>query len=433
MVFLEDEAARNAMKIQIQRITVTLSLAVSAMAAGRPSAMQSRASAAAHPASKAVPKAPSAAAVVPFTIQVPDAVLSDLKYRLAHTRLPDELPGAGWDYGMNLGYLKELVTYWRDRFDWRAQERRLNQFAQFKTNLDGLDIHFIHQRSKNPRALPLLLLNGWPSTIDEYSKVIGPLTDPVSYGGRAEDAFDVVIPSMPGFGFSDKPHERGYGSERIVAVWTQLMARLGYTRYGTQGTDIGSGIGTQLAVEDAGHMIGLHLTSCAGGGAPAGANTAVPSPAASETTAYLDLQSTKPQTIGYSLSDSPVGLAAWIVEKFHGWSDHDGDIEKLYTKDQLLTVVTIYWVTNTGASSARNYYERRHQAPLPAARVAVPTGCANFTRRYDRRAFGVLRSDAETRYNVVRWTDMPRGGHFPALEQPQLWVDDVRAFFHDRR
>ncbi len=407
----------------MQKITVVLLLAVSAVAAELPFAMQSRASATASPISKAVPKSSSAPAVVPFTIHVPDAVLSDLKYRLAHARLPDELTSAGWDYGMNPGYLKELVAYWRDRFDWRAQERRLNQFPQFKTNIDGLDIHFIHQRSKNPGALPLLLLNGWPSTIDEYSKVIGPLTDPVRYGGRAEDSFDVVIPSMPGFGFSDKPHDRGYGTERIAAVWSQLMSRLGYTRYGTQGTDIGSGVGAQLAVEDATHVAGLHLTGCTGGAPPGD----------TETTAYADLQSTKPQTLGYSLSDSPVGLAAWIVEKFHGWSDHDGDIEKLYTKDQLLTAVTIYWVTNTGTSSAWNYYERRHQVPLPAAKVTVPTGCANFTQRYDRRPPGLSRSAAEARYNVARWTDMPRGGHFPALEQPQLWIDDVRAFFHDHR
>ena len=263
--------------------------------------------------------------------------------------------------------------------------------------------------------------------------MIGPLTDPVSYGGRVEDSFDVVIPSMPGFGFSDKPHERGYGSERIVADWKQLMARLGYTRYGTEGTDIGSGIGTQLAIEDAAHVVGLHLTGCPGGGAPTPAPGSAAASAASETTAYLDLQSTKPQTIGYSLSDSPVGLAAWIVEKFHGWSDHDGDLEKVYTKDQLLTVVTIYWVTNTGASSAWNYYERRHQAPLPPGRVNVPTGCANFNTRYDRRQSGSTRAGAEARVNVVRWTDMPHGGHFPALEQPQLWVDDVRAFFRDRR
>ena len=308
------------MKTHLWPITVALLLAVSTGAAERPFAMQSRA---APPISKAAPKSSSAPAVVPYTIHVPDAVLADLKSRLAHARLADELPGVGWDYGMNPGYLKELVAYWRDRFDWRAQERRLNRLPQFKTNIDGLDIHFIHVRSKNPGALPLLLLNGWPSTIDEYSKVIGPLTDPVSFGGRAEDSFDVVIPSMPGFGFSDKPRERGFGTERIAAVWTQLMARLGYTKYGTQGTDIGSGVGAQLAVVDAAHMAGLHLTGC-GGAAPAGDT---------ETTAYNFEQSTKPQTIGYSLSDSPVGLAAWIVEKFQGWSDHDGDLEKLYTKD----------------------------------------------------------------------------------------------------
>ena len=407
------------MKTHLWPITVALLLAISTGAAERRFAMQSRA---APPISKAAPKSSSAPAVVPYTIHVPDAVLADLKSRLAHARLADELPGVGWDYGMNPGYLKELIAYWRDRFDWRAQERRLNRLPQFKTNIDGLDIHFIHVRSKNPGALPLLLLNGWPSTIDEYSKVIGPLTDPASFGGRAEDSFDVVIPSMPGFGFSDKPRERGFGTERIAAVWTQLMARLGYTKYGTQGTDIGSGVGAQLAVVDAAHMAGLHLTGC-GGAAPAGDT---------ETTAYNFEQSTKPQTIGYSLSDSPVGLAAWIVEKFHGWSDHDGDLEKLYTKDQLLTMVTIYWVTNTGTSSAWNYYERRHQTLQPA-KVNVPTGCAEFTRRYDRRPFALSRSAAETRYNVARWTDMPRGGHFPALEQPQLWIDDVRAFFHERR
>jgi len=263
--------------------------------------------------------------------------------------------------------------------------------------------------------------------------VIGPLTDPVSYGGRAEDAFHVVIPSMPGFGFSEKPRERGYGTERIVADWVRLVARLGYTRYGTQGTDIGSGVGTQLAIDDASHMVALHPTGCTDGGAPLPTTGAAPPSSASDTTGYSELQSTKPQTIGYSLSDSPVGLASWIVEKYHGWSDYDGDIEKVYTKDQLLTVVTIYWVTNTGTSSARNYYERRHQRPLRATRVSVPTGCANFTRRYDRRPSGVGRSGAETRYNVLRWTDMPRGGHFPAFEEPKLWVDDVRAFFHDRR
>lgn len=368
------------------------------------------------------------AAVVPFVIHVPDDVLKDLNTRLARARFPDELEGAGWDYGMSLGYLKGLVEYWRTRFDWRAQERRLNQFNQFKTKLDGVDVHFVHQRSKNPNALPLLLLNGWPSSIDEYSKVIGPLTDPVSYGGRAEDAFHVVIPSMPGYGFSDKPRERGYGNDRITADWASLMTRLGYTRYGAQGTDIGAGIATQLAIDDRAHVVGLHLTGC-GGAAPAPGAAAAPL----DTQGYFELQATKPQTIGYSLSDSPVGLAAWIVEKYHGWTDHDGDLEKVYTKDQLLTAVMIYWATDSGASSARIYYERRHQPAGAATRVTVPTGCANFNARYDKRPVGGSRSSAETRFNIVRWNDMPRGGHFPAFEQPQLWVDDVRAFFRGLR
>ena len=373
----------------------------------------------------------SAEAIVPFSIRVPDTVLNDLKARLTRARFPDEPEGAGWDYGMSLGYLKELVAYWRDRFDWRAQERRLNQFNQFKTRLDGLDVHFIHQRSKYPNALPLLLLNGWPSSIDEYSKVIGPLTDPVAYGGRAEDAFNVVIPSMPGYGFSEKPRQRGYGNEAITGDWARLMARLGYSRYGTQGTDIGAGIATQLAIDDAAHVVGLHLTGC-GGGAPApAAGSAAAAPL--DTQGYFELQATKPQTIGYSLSDSPVGLAAWIVEKYHGWTDHTGDLEKIYTKDQLLTAVMIYWVTDSGASSARIYYERRHQPAGAATRVAVPTGCANFNARYDKRPVAGSRAGAETRFNIVRWNDMPRGGHFPAFEQPQLWVDDVRAFFRGLR
>jgi pimeloyl-ACP methyl ester carboxylesterase len=384
------------------------------------------------PAAAISAQSPGAAeAIVPFSIRVPDSVLSDLKARLARARFPDELDGAGWDYGMSLAYLKDLVAYWRDRFDWRAQERRLNQFSQFKTRLDDLDVHFIHQRSKYPNALPLLLLNGWPSSIDEYSKVIGPLTDPVAYGGRAEDAFHVVIPSMPGYGFSAKPRQRGYGNDAITGDWARLMARLGYSRYGTQGTDIGAGIATELAIDDAAHVVGLHLTGC-GGGTPTPAATTAAAPQL-DTQGYFELQATKPQTIGYSLSDSPVGLAAWIVEKYHGWTDHAGDLEKIYTKDQLLTTVMIYWVTDSGASSARIYYERRHQPAAAASRVAVPTGCANFNARYDKRPVAGSRAGAETRYNVVRWNDMPRGGHFPAFEQPQLWVDDVRAFFRGLR
>lgn len=400
------------------------------------------------------PTTEGAEAIVRFRIQIPDAVLVDLKRRLSQARFADEFPDAGWDYGTNLAYLKSLVDYWRDKYDWRAQEKRLNQFDQFKTNIDGLEIHFIHQRSKNPAAMPLLLLNGWPSSIEEYTKIIGPLTDPVAYGGRTEDSFHVVIPSMPGFGFSAKPRERGYNPERIAGIWLKLMARLGYTRYGAHGSDWGSGIATRVALNDAAHMAGLHLAGC--GGAPAvtaanngnravlGQNSAVN---AAHNLGYQEIQSTKPQTLGQALSDSPVGLASWILEKWYGWSDHDGDLEKVFTRDELLTNIMIYWVTNTGTSSARIYYESRHMLgglaptpfPRPEGRVSVPTGCGAFPSQYDRRSTPVntttaaARQDAETRFNIVRFTTMPRGGHFPAFEQPTLWLDDVRAFFRDLR
>jgi pimeloyl-ACP methyl ester carboxylesterase len=407
-------------------------------------------------------KAASGEAIVPFKIHVPDSVVADLKQRLQRARFADEIPEVGWDYGTNLAYLKELVTYWRDKYDWRAQERRLNQYDQFKTNIDGLDIHFIHQRSKVPNAKPLLLLNGWPSSIEEYTKVIGPLTDPAAHGGRATDAFHVVIPSMPGYGFSDKPRERGYNPERMAGVWVKLMARLGYTRYLTHGSDWGIAVATHLALKDPGHLAALHLAGCPGGlvgqppSRPAGAPPpppAPPPPAApvSANLGYQEIQTTKPQTLGHGLSDSPLGLASWIIDKWQSWTDHDGDLEKVYTKDQLLTNVMIYWVTNSGASSARLYYESRHVdgrllptffenflPKLPEGHVNVPTGCGTFPSQYDRRDIPIstntaaARKAAESRYNVVYLTISPHGGHFPALEQPQVWADDIRAFFRDR-
>jgi len=390
-------------------------------------------------------------AIVPFKIHVPDRVLTDLKRRLTQSRFADEFPDAGWDYGTNLAYLKSLVDYWRDKYDWRAQETRLNAFDQFKTNIDGVDIHFIHQKSKNPNAIPLLLLNGWPSSIVEYEKVIGPLTDPVAYGGRADDSFDVVIPSMPGFGFSGKPRERGFNPERIAKIWIQLMTRLGYTRYAAHGSDWGNGIATRVALDDPTHVLAIHLAGCGAAPASPAANAGnlsrspVSNPAvnAAHNLGYQEIQTTKPQTLGYALSDSPVGLASWIIEKWYGWADHDGDLEKVFTKDELLTNITIYWVTNTGASSARIYYESRHMLgglaptpfPRPEGRVTVPTGCGSFPLQYDRRDLPVdtisaeARKVADARYNVVHFTTMPHGGHFPAFEQPKLWVDDIRAFF----
>jgi pimeloyl-ACP methyl ester carboxylesterase len=383
---------------------------------------------------------PGSDAIVPFKIQVPDETLRDLKARLARTRFPDEIPGTGWDYGTDLAYLKSLVAYWRDRFDWRAQERKLNEFDQYKTTIDGIEIHFIHQRSKVPNAFPLAVTHGWPGSIVEFTKIIGPLTDPVKYGGRVEDAFNVVAISLPGFGFSGKPAERGYSPEKMGTIIAKLMARLGYQRYGVQGGDWGGIISRLVALDDASHVAGLHLNFCIAG-PPAGVatpNEGVPPVElqryqARQTymeneRAYQQIQGTKPQTLGFSLDDSPAGLAAWIVEKFHAWCDCDGNVESRFTRDELLTNITLYWVTQTGTSSTRIYFENRVATGNPG-KVTVPTACALFPKEITVPP----RKWVEARYNLVRWTEMPRGGHFAALEQPELLVNDVRAFFHDLR
>jgi pimeloyl-ACP methyl ester carboxylesterase len=379
-------------------------------------------------------------AIRPFRIQVSASAVADLRQRLAQTRFPDDIPGAGWDYGTNLGYLKELVAYWRDRFDWRAVERRLNQVPQFKTTIDGLEIHFLHQRSPNPNAFPLVLTHGWPGSFVEFSKIIGPLTDPASHGGRPEDAFHVVAISLPGFGFSGKPAQRGYGPEKIAGIIATLMARLGYARYGAQGGDWGASISRFLALNDASHVAGLHLNFCLAGPPPGvkDPNEGVPVSELERYRArqtffdgergYFLIQSTKPQTVGYGLDDSPAGLAAWIVEKFRSWCDCGGDVEKKFTKDDLLTNIMLYWVTQTATSSARIYYENQ-RAPGPRGRVTAPTACAVFPQEISIPP----RRWVEAQYNLTRWTDMPRGGHFAALEEPQLLVDDLRAFFRTVR
>jgi pimeloyl-ACP methyl ester carboxylesterase len=375
-------------------------------------------------------------AVIPFKIHVADSVLADLKQRLARTRLPGEITGSDWDYGTNLAYLKELVAYWQQKFDWRAAERRLNQFDQFTTTIDGLDIHFIHQRSKNPNAMPIAITHGWPGSIVEFTKIIPLLTDPAAHGGNASDAFHVVAISLPGFGFSGKPVERGYGPERMAGILAQLMARLGYTRYGLQGGDWGSSISRFAAINDASHVVGLHTNFCLAG-PPRGAkdpNEGVTAAELERTRArqtffdtergYFLEQSTKPQTIGYALDDSPAGLAAWIVEKFRAWSDVNGNVEQKFTKDELLTNIMLYWVTQSGASSARIYYENQRAKP-PQGRVQVPTACAVFPKEISIAP----RRWVEAQYNVTRWTEMPRGGHFAAMEEPTLLAEDIRAFF----
>ena len=379
-------------------------------------------------------------AVVGFKIHVPDAALTDLKQRLARTRFPGEIAGSNWDYGTNLAYVKELVTYWQQKYDWRAAEKRLNQFDQFTTNIDGVDIHFIHQRSKNPNAIPLAITHGWPGSVAEFTKIIPMLTDPAAHGGSASDSFHVVAISLPGFGFSGKPVDRGYGPERMAGILAKLMARLGYTRYGLQGGDWGSSISRFAALNDASHVAGLHLNFCLAG-PPAGAkdpNEGV-TPAELERTrarqaffdnerGYFLEQSTKPQTIGYALDDSPAGMAAWIVEKFRSWSDVSGNVEQKFTKDELLTNIMIYWVTQSGASSARIYYENQRAKP-PQGRVQVPTACAVFPKEISIAP----RRWVEAQYNVTRWTEMPRGGHFAAMEEPNLLADDIRAFFRTLR
>jgi pimeloyl-ACP methyl ester carboxylesterase len=387
-----------------------------------------------------VPRAADETSVARFTIHVADADLADLKARLARARFPDEIPGSDWTYGTSRAYLESLVRYWRDTFDWRAQERALNRFEQYTTTIDGLTIHFIHRRSKEANALPLLITHGWPGSFVEFTKVIEPLTDPVSHGGRPGDAFDVVAPSLPGFGFSDKPREPGFDPTRMAAIEAKLMARLGYTRYGVQGGDWGSVIGTRVALNDAPHVAGLHLNMCRV--APPGGNPSEGLTAAeldrvkradawqNEETGYQRIQGTKPQTLGYALNDSPVGLAAWIVEKFRSWCDCNGNPETIFTKDELLTNITLYWLTQTATSSARIYYENAHAAPVPASRrIDAPTACADFPKE----VIWSPRKWMEARYNITRWTAMPRGGHFAAFEQPELFVDDVRAFFRDLR
>ncbi len=381
--------------------------------------------------------------IEPFSIEIPEAVLNDLNKRLARTRFPDQLEGAGWTYGTELSYLKELCAYWRSQFDWRAQERALNRLAHFRTEIDGLKIHFIHQRSKEENAIPLIITHGWPGSFVEFTKIIGPLTNPTAHDGRSEDAFHVICPSIPGYGFSDAPRRPGFGCKEAAQIFVKLMARLGYSRYGAQGGDWGAVISAWLAAADATHVTGIHLNT------PLGNMPEVTTADATEglsdrekkdlermkedaltETGYAAIQGTKPQSLGYALNDSPAGLAAWIVEKFDGWSDCDNRIESSFTKDELLTNIMIYWITQTVTSSMRIYYEARASGwkLLPDDKIGVPTGCAVFPAQPE-----LPRKWAEASFDVTHWTVMPKGGHFPALEEPDLLVKDIRAFFRDLR
>lgn len=390
----------------------------------------------------AFPAGQAADAVVPFRINVPDTVLRDLQERLARTRFPSEIEGSGWNYGTNLAYLKELVAYWQTGYRWRDHERRLNELPQFRTSIEGIDIHFVHKRSSRADAVPLVLIHGWPGSIYEFTKIIGPLTEPGAHGGRPDDAFHVVALSLPGYGFSGKPREPGFGPRKTATIVAQLMARLGYTRYGAQGGDWGGIIVRHLGLVDRAHLIGLHSNFCVSGPPRGVANPmdgvppeelkrieAARARVANEA-GYQQIQATKPLTLGYGLNDSPAGLAAWIVEKFRTWSDSGGNVESRFSKDDLLTNIMLYWVTESGPSSVRMYFENRVDPGGLQGRVEVPFACAQFPQEVFMTA---PRRWIEAQYNVVRYTEMPRGGHFAALEEPQLLVDDVRAFFRGLR
>jgi epoxide hydrolase len=378
--------------------------------------------------------------VTPFRIEVPEDALGDLRERLGRTRWPEAETVDDWSQGVPLSYLRELCRHWAEDYDWRATERRLNLLPQFRTEVDGLGIHFLHVRSPHPDAFPVVLTHGWPGSVVEFLKVIGPLTDPTAHGGDAADAFHLVIPSLPGYGFSDRPTRPGWGMERIAGAWARLMARLGYRRYGAQGGDWGTSVSTAIAHQDPEHVAGIHLTPPLAPPDPATlddltdrerAALASLEHAAEWESGYSQEHATRPQTIGYGLVDSPAALCAWIVEKLWAWTDHDGQLETVLTRDELLDNVMLYWLPGTGASSARLYWESIRQVnrwisgPVTDT-VAVPTGCSIFPRELQRPS----RRWAARRFLDIRWwNELDKGGHFAAFEQPELFVNEVRSFF----
>jgi pimeloyl-ACP methyl ester carboxylesterase len=376
---------------------------------------------------------------VPFTIAVPDDVLTDLRERLARVRWPDEVPDAGWRYGTDLAYMKDLVAYWRDRYDWRKNEAVLNRFRQFTVPLGGIELHFIHEPGVGPSPMPLLLSHGWPGSVLEFHKIIPMLTDPARFGGDPADAFTVVAPSLPGYGFSFRPNQPRLGVSEIADTFASLMTDvLGYPRFGAQGGDWGAFVTARLGYAHPQKLAGIHMNLIT-----LRRDLKAPANPTDEERRYLEdlgrwmreetgyqwIQGTKPQTLAYGLTDSPVGLAAWIVEKFRTWSDCGGDVERRFSKDEILTNVMLYWVTGAINSSFWPYYARYHADwPIPdGARVEVPMGYAAFPHEIVRPP----RAWAERVFDVRRWTPMTEGGHFAALEEPQALAAEVRAFFRD--
>ena len=371
-------------------------------------------------------------AVTPFRVDFSKAAIDDLRERLRRTRWPEPATAGGWTQGTPLAWVRELCRYWLEDYDWPAAQQRLNHFPQFMTAVDGLDIHFIHVRSPLSTATPLVLTHGWPGSVAEFRKVIGPLTDPVAYGGDAADAFHVVCPALPGFGFSAKPAEPGWDLSRIADAWDQLMSRLGYPRYGAQGGDWGARVTIELARRHPASLVGIHLNMV----------PAIPDPGtegdgltererdALETLArhrsqgqgYVAIQSTRPQSIGYGLVDSPAALAAWIAEKYQAWSDNDGDPASVFTPEEMLDNIMMYWLPAAGASAARIYWETAGK--LAVDPVTVPAGCSIFPREFYRPS----RRWAQRVFPDLRyWNELDKGGHFAALEQPGAFTGEVRA------
>lgn len=387
-------------------------------------------------------------AINPFVVDIPDEQLRDLHDRLDRTRWPDELNGVGWTYGVPVGYLREVADHWRHEYDWRAQEARLNRFPQFTTTVDGQNVHFYHVRSKHPDALPLLLVHGFPGTVVEFLDIIDHLVDPTAHGGSAADAFHVVVPSIPGYGFSGPTTATGWHPHRVGGAFVELMALLGYERYGAHGTDWGSRIVRDMALLAPEHLVGVHRTILHAPPRPED-DLATWTPQeldrlndiqhfGSELSGYMLIQSTRPQTLSYALTDSAVGQLAWIIEKFKEWTDSIDVPEDAVDRDTILTNVMLYWLTGTAGSSSRLYWELRHwnQNDRPNAGVnwntpepiSVPTGVAVFPREVMRP----LRRLSEATDNIVHWSEYDRGGHFAALEVPELLIPDIRAFFAGR-
>jgi pimeloyl-ACP methyl ester carboxylesterase len=378
--------------------------------------------------------------VEPFSISVPEIAVADLIDRLARTRWPDQLDGIGWDQGTDRNWLKGLVDYWRDDFDWRVQESALNELPQFRAMIGDQQIHFLHVRAKSGRGLPIVITHGWPGAFTEMVKIIPMLADPQGHGAQREDGFDVIVPSLPGYGFSSMPRQVGMDTFAIARLWAELMSGLGYERFAAQGGDWGAYVTTCLGFLFPERVIGLHLNRIPGGlqppHDPSGQDLTEEERAfvaAYSTTwmdtegAYARIQATKPQSLAYALNDSPVGLAAWMIEKFRAWSDCGGDLEQTFTKDELLTGISIYWFTQTIGSSMRLYWEsRRHPLRFaPGQRVRVPCAVALFPKEIVMPP----RSWVERVYNVQRWSHMPKGGHFAAFEQPALLAQDIHEFF----